>query len=352
MKNHVHGGNVYQYKNCIDFSANCNPLGTPDSVILAGTESLQKVFQYPQVGYQPLRKAIADYEGVKSSQIICGNGAAELIFTLCKALSPENALLLAPTFAEYQQALESVGCKITHHILYEEEGFHLKEQILSKLTSNIDVLFICNPNNPTGILTDKNFLQKILEKCAANHIFLVVDECFQDFIEEPENYTLKDMLEQYDNLFLLKAFTKRYAMAGIRLGYGLTGNLKLINKMEQCVQPWNISTIAQDCGVAALKEQDYVEKARTLIFQEKNILIEELETCGLKVFDSQANYLFFKGPDDLFERCVEKGILIRDCGNYIGLHKGFYRIAVKTHNENLILIEVLKNIIKKQSNET
>ena len=122
--------------------------------------------------------------------------------------------------------------------------------------------------------------------------------------------------------------------------------------MEQCVQPWNISTIAQDCGVAALKEQDYVEKARILIFQEKNILKEELETCGLKVFDSQANYLFFKGPDDLFERCVEKGILIRDCGNYIGLHKGFYRIAVKTHNENLILIEVLKNIMKKQSNET
>ena len=161
MSKHIHGGNVYKYKGCIDFSANCNPFGTPERVIEAGISGLYQAAQYPEVGYAPLRKAIAEYEKVSADQVICGNGAAELIFTLCRARNPKRALLLAPTFAEYQQALESVGCNITHHILYEEEGFHLKEQILSKLTSDIDVLFICTPNNPTGILTDKNFLQKI-----------------------------------------------------------------------------------------------------------------------------------------------------------------------------------------------
>lgn len=345
MSKHIHGGNVYKYIGCTDFSANCNPLGTPERVIQAGIDSLYQVAQYPEVGYGPLRRAIAEYEEVSEKQVICGNGAAELIFTLCRAENPKHALLLAPTFAEYQQALECSGCKITCHYLKDADGFQLKSDFLQALQSDIDMVFLCNPNNPTGILTDREFLVQILEACRRNQIFLVIDECFLDFIEEPEAFTLKKLLNDYENLFLLKAFTKRYAMAGIRLGYGLTGNQELLERMEQCVQPWNISTIAQKCGMAALKEAEYVETGRRMIFEEKKYLRNEMKKLGLRIFDSSANYLFFHGPDDLFEQCLEKKILIRDCSNYEGLGKGYYRIAVKLHEDNQKLIQALKEVL-------
>ena len=346
MSKHIHGGNVYKYKGCTDFSANCNPLGTPEGVIEAGIAGLYQAAQYPEVGYAPLRKAIAEYESVNAEQVICGNGAAELIFTLCRAINPKHALLLAPTFAEYQQALESIGCEITYHYLLNVDGFALKKDFWQALKPDMDIVFLCNPNNPTGVLTDREFLLEILETCRRNEIFLAVDECFQDFIESPDEYTLKDQLNSYKNLFLLKAFTKRYAMAGIRLGYGLTGNAELMEQMEACVQPWNISTIAQNCGIAALEEKEYVEKSRRMIFEEQKFLKTEMEQLGLHVFDSRANYIFFKGPEDLFERCLEKKILIRDCSNYKGLGKGYYRIAVKLHEDNQRLICVLQKILR------
>lgn len=346
MRKHVHGGNVYKYKECTDFSANCNPLGTPESVIHAGMESMKQVFEYPQVGYQPLKEAIGKYEKINAEQVICGNGAAELIFTFCKAYQPRKALLMAPTFAEYEQALESVGCENTYYYLKETEGFQLREDFLNALTPDLDVVFLCNPNNPTGILTDRHFMEEILESCRKYQIFLVVDECFQDFIAQPEAFTLKNSLSLYENLFLLKAFTKRYAMAGVRLGYGLCSNKSLLEKMERCVQPWNISTIAQNCGLAALMETEYVEKGRQLIFKEKAFLKHEMEELGLKVYDSQANYLFFRGPEDLFEKCVKEKILIRDCSNYEGLKAGYYRIAVKLHEDNKKLLDALKRIMK------
>lgn len=344
MSKHIHGGDVYKHRDCIDFSANCNPLGTPEAVIRAGAESMQKIFEYPEVGCLPLRQAIAEYEGVDTEQVICGNGAAELIFTLCRAIKPQKALIPAPTFAEYAQALESIGCEISRYRLQEKEGFCLSEQFLDTLNPELDIVFLCNPNNPTGMLIEKSFLMKALEKCREYQIFLAVDECFLDFVEEPQKYTLKAELKQYENLFLLKAFTKRYAMAGVRLGYGLTGNQDLLDKMERCVQPWNISTVAQHCGIAALKETEYVERGRALIFREKVYLRENMMNLGLKVYDSKANYLFFYGPEALYERCLEKHILLRDCSNYEGLGKGFYRIAVKRHEENEKLIQVLKEL--------
>ena len=349
MSKHIHGGNVYKYKGCIDFSANCNPLGTPERVIEAGISGLYQSAQYPEVGYAPLRKAIAEYEKVTADQVICGNGAAELIFTLCRARNPKRALLLAPTFAEYQQALESVACDITYYYLENQNGFRIKEDFLQVLNQEIDIVFLCNPNNPTGILTDREFLLEILETCKKNDIFLVVDECFQDFIELPDSFTLKEQLDSYENLFLLKAFTKRYAMAGIRLGYGLTGNKELMEQMELCTQPWNISTIAQQCGIAALKETEYVEKSRRILFEEQKFLKKEMEQLGLEIYDSRANYIFFHGPEDLFERCLVKKILIRDCSNYEGLGKGYYRIAVKLHEDNQKLMQVLKECMSAEA---
>ena len=344
MTKHVHGGNIYQYQDCIDFSANCNPLGTPEGIKNAVKNSVDNLCNYPQVGYLPLREAIASYEKVKTQQVICGNGAAELIFTLCHAIKPKRALLAAPTFAEYGQALKSVDCQVEEYFLEEEKNFEINRDFLNRLQEDLDMIFLCNPNNPTGMLTDKRLLAEIAEKCKEQKILFVIDECFLDFVKDPENYTLKDMLEKYENLFILKAFTKRYSMAGIRLGYGLCGNRTLLEKMDASVQPWNLSVMAQAAGIAALKETEYVEKGRALVFREADRLKKEMKAAGLQVFPSSANYIFFKGPGDLFGQFVKEGILIRDCSNYAGLSNGYFRIAVKNTAENDRFVDALWKI--------
>lgn len=345
MTKHVHGGDVYKYKDCLDFSANCNPLGTPQSVKQAIIDSVDDLSDYPRVGCGPLKEAIADHEHTKKEYLICGNGAADLIFSLCRALSPKKAILLAPTFAEYEQALVSVGCTVKRFYLQENADFCVDESYLDMLEERPDMVFLCNPNNPTGITITQELLYKILCRCTELGIFLVVDECFLDFVKEPQRHTLKGALADHKNLFLLKAFTKRYAIPGVRLGYGLCSDKEVLERMEAVTQPWNVSTMAQCAGMAALGETEYVEKGRNLIFQEAEWMKEKMSALGLNVYPSEANYIFFGGPEDLFERCVQERILIRDCSNYPGLKKGYYRVAVKLHEQNEKLLEAFTNIL-------
>ncbi|BFL47468.1 threonine-phosphate decarboxylase CobD [Lactonifactor longoviformis] len=345
MKKHIHGGDVYRHQNVIDFSANCNPLGTPDSVKRAVTESMEQVYHYPDVRCQKLRDALSAYEEVPADWIICGNGAADLIFSLVLALKPKRALLPAPTFAEYEQALESVGCQVLHAAGREEDGFAVDQALLQAIDDTIDILFLCNPNNPTGILTEPERLEQVMDACRSHGVFLVLDECFLDFVCSPGKYTQKPSLEKRTDLFILKAFTKRYAMAGIRLGYGLCSSRDLLEKMKEVTQPWNVSTLAQAAGIAALKEKEYVDRATELIHRERGFLKEKMREAGLRVYDSQANYIFFKGPENLQELCLQEGLLIRDCGNYYGLARGYYRIAVRTHEENLTLMRAFEKVL-------
>ena len=338
---HIHGGDVYHHQGCVDFSANCNPLGTPDKVRQAVADSLDELVNYPQVGYESLKKAIAQYEQVNKEQVICGNGAAELIYTLILALRPRQALVLAPTFAEYEQALENLGCRVDYYGLKRECSFQPQSDFFDRLTPQVDVVFLCNPNNPTGLLLEREFLERVLDICDKHQTMLVVDECFLDFVKEPKKYSLKEELSENPHLFLLKAFTKRYAMAGVRLGYGLCQNLDLLERMGRMTQPWNLSVIAQKAGIAALKEEDYVRRGRQIVFQEIERMKQEFQKLGIKTYDSQANYLFFEGPKDLWEKCLDKGILIRDCSNYTGLSKGYYRVAVKMPQENDRLLKAL-----------
>ena len=343
MKKQVHGGDVYRHPQAIDFSANMNPLGVPASVIAAATESLSKIERYPDVFKNKLRAALAIYEGVDSEHIICGNGAAELIFALTLALKPRKALLPIPTFAEYEQALRAVDCDIKYYQMVKD--FTLDEGILDYIDEEQDIMFICNPNNPTGFVVDSDLMTKIIKKCQVCQVFLVVDECFQDFIEEADVHTLKGTLTADSPIFLLKAFTKRYAMPGIRLGYGLCQEAKVLAKMNQVMQPWNISIPAEAAGIAALQETAYVKKAQQLVQVERKYLMDELQKLPLTVYHSQANYIFFKGPDNLYDDCIKQNILIRDCQNYQGLSKGYYRIAVRTHAENEKLVAVFMRIL-------
>ena len=255
---------------------------------------------------------------------------------------PRRALVTAPTFAEYEAALELAGCKTEHYLLREEAGFPLDEGFLDAVTPDTDMVFVCQPNNPTGRTVSRSLLTAVLDSCREADALLVVDECFCDFLDDPDTHTMKNLLGEYRNLLILKAFTKLYAMAGLRLGYCLCGDTALLDAMRNAGQPWAVSGPAQAAGIAALNETEYVQAVRTLIAEQRPRLAGELTRLGFRVIPGEANYLLFFSPKPLLEPLRRRGILLRDCGNYRGLCDGWYRAAVRGREDNQRFIAALE----------
>ena len=345
MEKQIHGGNTYDKEVSLDFSVNINPLGMPDGVQDAILNNMSGYETYPDIRYTALREAVAGKERVQAERILCGNGASELIMAVVRAEKPYKCAVAAPSFSGYERAVSAYGAETEYYKLDEKNGFGYADACSQLKDMDIQMCFICNPNNPTGITIPQDLLEEILETCAMQGIFMVVDECFLDFVKDPEKHTLKGKLEKYPGLFILKAFTKRYAIPGVRLGYGFCSDGEVLDRMEAVTQPWNVSTMAQQAGMAALKESEYVEAGRQIIFRESAWMKEKMRQLGLTLYPSEANYIFFYGPEELFERCVAKGFLIRDCSNYPGLKKGYYRVAVKLHEQNEKLIEILEEVL-------
>lgn len=347
----LHGGNIYDEKiqkindkageELLDFSANINPLGMPDRVSQAVVEALPKVRHYPDPLCRRLKAALAEEYGLPEEYFICGNGGADLIYRIAYGLRPKKALLTAPAFAEYEEALKQVGARLDFHRMTGD--YQVRYDILEQMDASVDVMFLCNPNNPTGLLIPRELLLRIFAKAQRCGILLVLDECFLDFTGQEEQ-SLISFTEQSPCLFILKSFTKMYAMPGIRLGYGISRNRELLEKMEAAGQCWGVSVLACEAGIAALKEKEYKEKAVRLVQKERAYLKEELGSAGMRVWNGQADYLFFQAPgvSDLYDRLLPYGILIRRCGNYRGLDDTYYRIAVKDHKANRRLAEAFK----------
>lgn len=338
-----HGGNIGQLSNILDFSANINPLGTPESVKKAVAETVCDIEKYPDPYCTELRDRLGKHERISAENIVCGNGADDLIFRIVHAFRPERALICVPTFSEYSRVLSETGCEIQEHILDEELDFELGESILTKLDRSLDMCFICTPNNPTGRLIAPEILAKISVKCLENNIILVCDECFMGFVEDSENYSLRQFLNE--KCIILKAFTKLFAMAGIRLGYAVCGSSRIAERIQQSGQFWSVSALAQTAGIAALDETEYVNKTVRYITEERRFLAAELAKIGVKVYDGAANFLMFRSRIELAEELLAEGILIRDCANFSGLTEGFYRVAVRTHDENIRLINAVRRCL-------
>lgn len=329
----------------LDFSVNTNPLGFSPKARAALHSAADRACEYPDPLYRKLRAAIAAHEDLPSEWILCGNGAADLIWRIAFALRPRQGLVTAPTFSEYAAALDFVGCQVSHHCLRPEDDFCLTETILPQITEQTDILFLCNPNNPTGLTVQPELLLRILERCHACGTMLVVDECFLGFLPEHHRLTLKSQLSDYPNLLILKAFTKLYGMAGLRLGYGLCANTTLLSRLEGAGQCWPVSIAAEVTGIAALQDDAFV--ARTLAFlpEERARVREAMLRLGLTVYPGQANYLFFYTPIPHYEHLLARqGILIRSCANYMGLASGYYRIAILTPEKNDRLLAAMAQI--------
>ena len=348
MTDFSHGGDIYAYPDkLLDFSANISPLGLPDSVKSALAASVDSWSGYPDPYCRELKTAIAEHHNIPETFIACGNGAAELIYKAAQALKPRHALVTAPSFSEYRRALSLAGCDVFDYLLDRKNGFCVTEELLTTLDPSLQLLVLCNPNNPTGQTIEPALLDRIIKTCAEKKIRVLLDECFVPFLNHADAHSKIRLLSKYPNLLILRAFTKFYAMAGLRLGYLLCSDGLLLERIAACGQPWSVSTPAQIAGVAALTDTDYADRLLQLIQLERAYLTDALKKLGLSVIGSEANYLFFQyhGMIDLKERLLKDKILIRSCKNYIGLNQDFYRVSVRTHAENQRLIEAVAGII-------
>ncbi len=337
MKQFEHGGNFPD--EILDFSVNINPLGMPESVkkILAG--NIGRFSEYPDPNCVELVQTLSEYEKIQPDNIVCGNGAADLIYRLVHALKPHRALLTSPTFSEYEKALTEADCQIKFHALRETENFCITERILDDL-HDIDVFFLCDPNNPTGSLVSCKLMEKIIHRCVEENILLVVDQCFMEFTGRSNgNPALLN-----EHTVILKAFTKIYAMAGLRLGYMISNNTKLLEKVRNTGQCWSVSVPAQLAGISALQESEYIKKTVSFIRQERDYMCRSLKRPEIKIYPSETNYLFMHCTLPFDKLLLQKKIAVRSCKNYRGLNDSYFRIAVKNHDDNERLVNAVNEI--------
>lgn len=353
-----HGGNIKSAaekynllkENIIDFSANINFVGPPPDVYSRLKKELESITRYPEVDSKTLKKKLAKKYGFEKDNYIIGNGAVELIYILAKILKPKQSLVYAPTFSEYEKALKAVDSQINYHYLKKENKFKLDiEELKTDLTDEIDLFFLCNPNNPTGNFISKENVKQILKHNENHNIFTVIDEAFVDFLGR--NISAISLLKKYENLFILRSLTKFFAIPGLRLGFGI-GKQRLIDKMNGYKDPWNVNILAQKAGEVILNQDEYIKLTKKAIYKEKLFLYKELKKfINIEVYYPNANYIFIdlKESDfsstEVYEKLAKEGILIRNCSNYKGLDENYIRIAVKGREDNKKLLDKLKSFL-------
>ncbi len=354
MQQNIHGGDIYSRQIRLDFSVNGNPLGMPEAARLALLAAINHVGEYPDAAAGELTEAVSHMlsaqcgREIPGEYLVFGNGASELFMAVVHALKPGNIVIPVPSFYGYEYAAEAADSHIKYVYLPEDAGFCPGQELLQALTPVTELVFLANPNNPTGQLMNAEYLHKLLEYCRQQGIIVVLDECFIEFCETDREQpkSLLREIGQYENLLLVRAFTKSFAMPGVRLGYLVCSSAELREKIRRQLPEWNLSVFAQRAGVVCAEQseqdlRDTVEYVKT----EREYLREGLETLGIRVVSGEADFLLIHTTQPIYDRLLAKGILIRNCENFRGLRAGYYRIAVKKHEENEALLRELKECL-------
>lgn len=354
MQMKAHGGDVYgvseelgiPVEECLDFSANINPLGIPAAVKAAMENAISRLDHYPDPECRELTQAIGQHLHVKPETILCGNGGADILYRIVYAAKPKKAVIPAPTFLAYEEALRQVGAEISFY--YMDEKMEVGNDILGMITEETDILFLCTPNNPTGLLISGEVLKAVMERAKDTGTRVVLDECFMDFVVKERRWSMVGDTAKFPNLVIVKSFTKLYGIPGIRLGYAVCSDAFFLQKMKKAGQTWPVNTVAVAAGLAALKEEGFARDTVEYVRREREWLAGELKSLGLCVCDGQADYLFFRAPgrENLYETLLADKIVIRRCCNYVNLTAEHYRIAVKRHEENERLVQCLKKTME------
>ncbi len=357
----LHGGEIYDKQIEMDFSVSLNPYPCPEDVKDALRRAISDVDKYPDMSQRNFREAAARAEGVDASCVIGGNGASELLSAIVLELRPSKVLLPVPSFYGYVHALGMVReCEVATYQLSEDAGFELTMEFVDDITDDIDLVILGNPNNPTGRCIRKDVLEAVLMRCKEVGAAVIVDECFYKLsegaitgngvLDAAEIASARAYLNEYDNLYVVDAYTKLFSIPGVRVGFCLTQPSN-IESLRRFLPEWNMSAFAEAAGVACAEilargsadsctAENYIQKSLDMIRKQREYLTSGLLKKGIKVFCSDTNFLLLSGSN-LYEELLERHILIRDCSTFEGLPKGYYRIAVKDHASNERLIDTL-----------
>lgn len=338
----IHGGDIYRNFVSLDFSINVNPLGVPESVKTAIQKAAKNCSSYPDIEAERLKQAVGRMLDVPKEYLIFGNGSSELLLAVVHALNPRKIVIPVPSFYGYEYAANAAEGEIVYYDTRAEDGFCVTETLCEMLTEDVGLLFLANPNNPTGNLMQPCVLKQILNHCRNAGIYVVLDECFIEFCGKKRSMIPE--IAKYDNLILIQAFTKSFSIPGVRLGYLICSNKGLLHSIRRHVPEWNLSCFAHAAGCACARETDYIRKTKDCIEKERQFLEEELKNRGYFVFPSDANFILCYTREPLYQKLLERGILIRDCRNFRGLHEGYYRIAVKSRKENEMLLQAMDDL--------
>lgn len=353
----IHGGDLhlisqkYNIKeaNIIDFSGNINPFGLSPKIKDVVINNIDIVKTYPDKDYNDLKKSISNYCNCNINNIIVTNGATELISLCIKTLAPKNAIIISPSYSEYERELKKINCNIIYFDLKEKDNFLLNvDKLLKIIDDKIDLIILCNPNNPTGTAITNNQIELILKKCN----FLIVDETYAEFSSTKENICATNLTNIYDNLFVIRGTSKFFCVPGIRLGYGICKNSYILNKINENKDLWSVNCFANLIGQTMFDDKDFIQKTKQLVFNEKQRIFNQLKTIqNLKFYSSKSNFILCKILNNkttstiLFEMLIKHNILIRDAKNFPFLDDSFFRFCILKQNENEMLLKKLKNFL-------
>ena len=372
----IHGGNIFQFAHeqriepyeVVDFSANINPLGPSQRGLDALNAQLRYISHYPDATNDDVLNAIADTYGMDKHQIIVGNGAAELLYAICRLPGYTGAFVPAPGFSEYKEALEASKIPV-RDIFYrpreDDNGkpyFEVPYLALETFAAELKgqdgriIVFLGNPNNPDGTLLDKDHIRTVASMLKDANSLLVIDESFIDFVGndplQDNEHSIRSLVNEFDNIIVVHSFTKFYAVPGLRIGAAFT-NETLITQLQQYIPSWSVNTLAQAYTKAALNDVDYIKRTKQELNEERAFMYNALDAIeGITVYPPSANFMLFQVNQEgitanyINEELKKYNMIVRNCDSYVGLTNHWVRIAIKNHDTNIKLVDKLTDILK------
>ncbi len=356
-KDHFHGSDLEKIEalyhipkdEIISFSANVNPLGISGRLRESIAEHVDAICSYPDREYTQLRRELADYTQSRPEQITVGNGTTELISLFIELLSPKRALILGPTYSEYEREVTLCGGSVRYFPLHAENDFRTDIDALCALIREApDLLLLCNPNNPTSTCIPAADLRRILDVCKERNVFVIIDETYVEFVENPAKVTAIPLTNDYNNLLVLRGTSKFFAAPGLRLGYAVCGNNDLLIRAGTKKSPWMINSLAAVCAGSMFTDKDYIEKTRDLIRRERERMYEALRADSrFTPFMPAANFMLVRIEDPdldshiLFDRCIKQRLMIRDCSTFPFLSDRYTRFCFLLPEQNDRLMKAL-----------
>ena len=360
-KDHFHGSDLEKIEkvfgikkeDIVSYSANVNPLGISHKLREVLSQHLDAITRYPDREYTKLRQCIADYTGAQMENIIMGNGSTELISLFIQTNHPKKAMILGPTYSEYERDINLGGGTCIYFPLKEENNFQMDVNALChQLDDNLDLLVLCNPNNPTSSAITRREMRRILDACMQHGIFVMVDETYVEFAPDEKNVTSVSLTNYYSNLIILRGTSKFFASPGLRLGYAITGNRDVAKEINTRKDPWTINSLAEIAGQIMFQDEDYIRETKELITGERARLYQELSSWDtVRVYEPQANFILMKilkeGMDAeiLFEHCIRKGMMIRNCSTFPFLDSQFIRFCIMSPEDNDRLMDAFRELL-------